>query len=113
VTDPHPRHRLLLLGTAWAETTTLAILLVNIATVHAPAVTSVVGRLHGGLFVVCAAACVLAQRWRGWSWPFVVATLLPAIGPVLAIEKVRREDRARAAADPAPVPAGAGGPAVP
>ncbi len=103
MTQPHPRHRLLLLGTAWAETATLTILLVNIATVHAPAVTSIVGRVHGGLFVVCAAACVVAHWWRGWSWPFVVATLLPAVGPVLAIEKVRREDRVRATAGPAPV----------
>ena len=103
VSDTHPRHRLLLLGTAWAETATLAILLVNIATVHAPAVTSVVGRVHGGLFVVCAAACIAAHRWRGWSWPFVVATLLPAVGPVLAIEKVRREDRTHAVPGPSPV----------
>ncbi len=103
MTEAHPRHRLLLLGTAWAETVTLAVLLVNIATVHAPAVTSVVGRVHGGLYVACAVACVVAHRWRGWSWPFVVVTLLPAVGPVLALEKVRREDRARTVAGRAPV----------
>ncbi len=86
-------HRRFLATTAWAETATLVILLVNIATVHDQFVTSAVGRLHGGLYVACAAACVAARWVRGWSWPLVVVTLLPAIGPVVALERLRREER--------------------
>ena len=79
---------------AWAETATLVVLLVNLATVHAEAVTGSVGPLHGGLYVLCSLA-VVAMRWvRGWSWLTVALGLLPAVGAVVALE-VQRRDRAR------------------
>ena len=87
-------HRRFLATTAWAETATLVILLVNIATVHDQLVTSAVGRLHGGLYVACGAACVAARWLRRWSWPLVALTLLPAVGPVIALERLRREEGA-------------------
>ena len=87
---------------AWAETATLVVLLVNIITVHAEAVTGTVGPLHGGLYVLCSLP-VVAMRWvRGWSWVAVALGLLPAVGAVVALELLRR-DRAgnrRAATDP-------------
>lgn len=77
--------------TAWAETATLVVLLVNLLTVHADAVTSSVGPLHGGLYLVCCAA-VVAMRWvRGWSWLVVGLGLLPAVGAVVALEALRRD----------------------
>lgn len=94
----HPRHapRLdtVLAVTAWAETVTLVVLLVNIATVHAESVTGTVGPLHGGLYVLCSLA-VLAMRWvRGWSWLVVALGLLPAVGAVIALEVLRRDRKA-------------------
>lgn len=81
----------ILLATAWAETATLVVLLVNIVTVHAKAVTGVVGPLHGGLYLLCCAA-VVAMRWvRGWSWLVVALGLLPAVGAVVALEALRRD----------------------
>ena len=82
--------------TAWAETATLVVLLVNILTVHSEQVTGTVGPVHGGLYLLCCAA-VAAMRWvRGWSWLVVVLGLLPAVGAVLALEALRRDRRRRA-----------------
>lgn len=77
--------------TAWAETATLVVLLLNVVTVHAEAVTSTVGPLHGGLYLLCCAA-VVAMRWvRGWSWLVVALGLLPAVGALVALEALRRD----------------------
>ncbi len=86
----HP-HQLVLAVTAWAETATLVVLLVNIVTVHSELVTSTVGPLHGGLYLLCSAAVVAARWVRGWSWLLVLVGLLPAVGAVIALEKLRRE----------------------
>lgn len=86
----HP-HQVLLAATAWAETATLVVLLVNIVTVHSEPVTSTVGPLHGGLYLLCSAAVVAARWVRGWSWLLVAVGLLPAVGAVIALEKLRRE----------------------
>lgn len=84
--------------TVWAETVTLVVLLLNIVTVHADAITSTVGPLHGGLYVLCSAA-VVAMRWvRGWSWLVVALGLLPAVGALVALEVLRRDHRALASA---------------
>ncbi len=93
-----PQHRAaadrVLEVTAWAETATLVVLLLNIVTVHADAVTSTVGPLHGGLYLLCCAA-VVAMRWvRGWSWLVVSLGLLPAVGALVALESLRRDRRA-------------------
>ena len=87
-------HRLVLQWSAWAETVTLLVLLVNLVTVQAEAVTSGVGPVHGGLYLLCSAAVVLARPVRGWSWLLVLTGLLPAVGAVIALEKLRRESRA-------------------
>lgn len=82
-----------LVVTAWAETATLVVLLLNIVTVHADTVTSTVGPLHGGLYLLCCAAA-LAMRWvRGWSWLVVALSLLPAVGALVALEALRRDRR--------------------
>lgn len=86
-------HRLVLVWSAWAETVTLVVLLVNLLTVQAEAVTSGVGPVHGGLYLLCSAAVVLARPVRGWSWLLVLAGLLPAVGAVVALERLRRESR--------------------
>lgn len=86
----HP-HQLVLAVTAWAETATLVVLLVNIVTVHSELVTSTVGPLHGALYLLCSAAVVAARWVRGWSWWLVLVGLLPAVGAVIALEKLRRE----------------------
>lgn len=84
----------LLVVTAWAETVTLVVLLVNIVTVHAEWVTASVGPLHGGLYLLCCAA-VVAMRWvRGWSWLVVALGLLPAVGALIALEALRRDRHA-------------------
>lgn len=84
----------LLVATAWAETVTLVVLLVNVATVHAEEVTGSVGPLHGGLYLMCCAA-VVGMRWvRGWSWLVVALGLLPAVGALIALEALRRDRRA-------------------
>ncbi|WP_380169347.1 DUF3817 domain-containing protein [Jannaschia sp. R86511] len=87
----HRPHRLVLAWTAWAETATLVVLLVNVVTVHSELVTSTVGPVHGGLYLLCSAAVVAARWVRGWSWPLVLVGLLPAVGAVVALEALRRE----------------------
>ena len=83
----------LLVVTAWAETITLVVLLVNIATVHTEAVTASVGPAHGALYLLCCAA-VVGMRWvRGWSWLVVALGLLPAVGALIALEVLRRDRR--------------------
>lgn len=96
----------LLVVTAWAETVTLVVLLVNVVTVHAELVTGTVGPLHGGLYLLCSAA-VVGMRWvRGWSWLVVALGLLPAVGALVALEALRRDRRAEAGTTPTAHPAG-------
>lgn len=85
------RHGTLLRIVAWLETATLVILVGNLLTVHAGAVTHSVGPLHGGLYVVCAVGAVAARWLRLWSWPMVIVSILPAIGGLFVIERLRRD----------------------
>lgn len=97
----HPRYTRtldrLLVVTAWAETVTLVVLLVNVVTVHAEWVTGSVGPLHGGLYLLCCAAVVGMRRLRGWSWLVVALGLLPAVGALVALEALRRDRQAATA----------------
>ncbi|WP_043618924.1 hypothetical protein [Nonomuraea candida] len=70
------------------ETLSLAVLLVNLFTVHVPAVASLVGPLHGGAYLAVIILTTLAPgsagtgaRWRAW---------VPVIGGLLALARLRR-----------------------
>lgn len=85
------RNDSVLRAAAVAETVTLVVLLVNLATSHTEAITATVGPLHGLLYLVAGAATVLARWTRRWPWWFVALGLLPAAGAVLVLERLRRE----------------------
>ncbi|MEU6427681.1 hypothetical protein ABZ860_17475 [Microbispora sp. NPDC046973] len=80
---------------AAVELGSLAVLLANLATVHLPPVSSLVGPLHGCayLVVVVAAArdaeCDLTGKALAW---------LPGIGGLLVLRRLARTPRERAAA---------------
>jgi hypothetical protein len=79
--------RLLRLAAA-VEAVTLLLLLVNLATVHVPAVAGVVGPLHGAAYLTAIVATLLnpdapaAARW--WA-------VLPGVGGLLAVRRLGRE----------------------
>ncbi|SPL96552.1 unnamed protein product [[Actinomadura] parvosata subsp. kistnae] len=69
------------------ETLSLAVLLVNLVTVHLKAVSSLVGPVHGGAYLAVIACTVLVPgsaatgaRWRAW---------IPAVGGLLAVRRLR------------------------
>ncbi|WP_258724986.1 hypothetical protein [Cellulomonas sp. NS3] len=72
------------------ETVTVLVLLGNLATVHADAVTSTLGPVHGSLYLAVATTALLGRdllpRTR-------VLALVPAVGGVLTLVNVRREAR--------------------
>ncbi|GIH61997.1 hypothetical protein [Microbispora siamensis] len=88
------RPRSALRAAAAAELGSLAVLLANLATVHLPPVSSLVGPLHGCayLFVVVAAArdaeCDLTGKALAW---------LPGIGGLLVLRRLARTPREKAA----------------
>ncbi|WP_182876518.1 DUF3817 domain-containing protein [Microbispora sp. H10670] len=88
------RPRSALRAAAAVELGSLAVLLANLATVHLPPVSSLVGPLHGCayLFVIVAAArdagCDLTGRVLAW---------LPAVGGLLVLRRLTRAPREEAA----------------
>jgi len=68
---------------SWAETVSLAVLLVNLATVHLPAVASAVGPLHGTFYLACIATTLLQPM------PAAARRLaaVPGIGGLLALRR--------------------------
>ncbi|GAA4971417.1 hypothetical protein HD597_007256 [Nonomuraea thailandensis] len=69
------------------ETVSLAVLLVNLFTVHVAGLASLVGPLHGGAYLAVIACTVLVPgsastgaRWRSW---------IPVIGGLLAVRRLR------------------------
>jgi hypothetical protein len=89
-----PRPRAALRTAAAVELGSLAVLLVNLATMHLPPVSSLVGPLHGCayLFVVVAAArdagCDPIGKALAW---------LPGIGGLLVLRRLTRTPREKAA----------------
>lgn len=70
-----------------AEMATLALMLINIATVHEPAISSVLGPSHGLAYTgtVIAAILTAAGRHRVWA-----LSLVPGIGGWLAYRSAER-----------------------
>ena len=52
---------------------------------------SIVGAIHGFLFLAYAILIVRDREHFGWSWGFVAAAVLTGpIGPILVLERLRR-----------------------
>ena len=70
---------------SWAEFVSLAVLLLNLATAHAPAVTSLGGPVHGCayLFVV-----ILTLRRTDLRPGSRLLALIPGIGGLLVLRRV-------------------------
>lgn len=84
---------------AVAEAASLALLLVNLLTVHAQPVTSLVGPLHGTAYLV-----TLAAAWQATAAAEPAArwyAAVPGIGGLLALRRIRK---ASAPGAPGPVP---------
>ncbi|MFD3946708.1 DUF3817 domain-containing protein [Streptomyces sp. NPDC058579] len=67
---------------AGVEAASLVALLVNLLTTHTPAVSSLVGPLHGTAYLVTIAAAWPAP---GARWPSVI----PGVGGLLALRRLR------------------------
>ncbi|MBO0609252.1 hypothetical protein [Myceligenerans salitolerans] len=74
-----PRRLLHLVGSI--ELATLGLMLVNIATVHAPEVSSVLGPVHGLAYTTTVVVAVLVMRGRHRTW---LLALVPGVGGLLA-----------------------------
>jgi hypothetical protein len=74
---------------SWAETASLLVLVVNLATVHVPAVASVVGPVHGTLYLACIAVPLLLPMPASARWLAAV----PGVGGLLALRRADRADR--------------------
>ena len=72
---------LVLAGLAAAELLTLAALLINLATVHDPLITRILGPVHGVAYLAVALIALLAPGVRWWVR---LLGLVPVIGGVLA-----------------------------
>ncbi|GAA4180682.1 hypothetical protein [Gryllotalpicola koreensis] len=86
----NPRRILQIVGTA--ELITLALMLANLATVHLPAVSHLLGPLHGLAYTgtVIVAALVSGGHHRVWLW-----SLVPGIGGLLAARVASPTETAR------------------
>ena len=52
---------------------------------------SIVGAIHGFLFLAYAILVIRDREVLGWSWAFVAAALVTGpIGPVVVLERLRR-----------------------
>ena len=71
---------------AIVELVSIAVLLTNLATVHVPAVASLVGPIHG-----CAYLLVVGGTWHlSRSAGVTLLSAVPVIGGLLALRKTRR-----------------------
>ncbi|SFP97903.1 hypothetical protein K8Z49_07235 [Actinomadura madurae] len=73
---------------AAAEAVSLVVLLVNLATVHAPAVSSLIGPLHGTAYLAVIALTLLEPPVPGARLRAVV----PGIGGLLALRRLGTRD---------------------
>ena len=76
---------------SWAETVSLLVLLVNLTTAHADAVSSLMGPVHGSAYLATIATAFLLPLPRRTR----LLTLVPGVGGLLALRRV-------AAAGPVP-----------
>ncbi|GAA0623502.1 hypothetical protein HPO96_33475 [Kribbella sandramycini] len=74
-----PRRTLHLIGAI--ELTTLLLMLVNLATVHAESVSSTLGPLHGLAYLTSVVAAVLLRNGSHRTW---LLALIPGFGGLLA-----------------------------
>jgi hypothetical protein len=71
---------------AGLEAVSLAVLLINLFTAHVPAISALVGPVHGTAYLGAIAATWLAQaaahgaRWRA---------VIPGVGGLLAVQRIR------------------------
>ncbi|MEU8273056.1 hypothetical protein ACFYOK_15890 [Microbispora bryophytorum] len=91
-----PRPHSALRVAAAVELGSLAVLLANLATVHLPPVSSLVGPLHGCAYLV---VVVAAARDAGCDPTGKALAWLPGIGGLLVLRRLARTPRAKAAAD--------------
>ncbi|MER7076555.1 protein of unknown function [Saccharopolyspora kobensis] len=70
---------------AAAEAASLALLLINLFTVHIDGVSSLVGPLHGMAYLVVIAATFLVPAPPAARW----LALIPGIGGLLALRRLR------------------------
>ncbi|CAM5665686.1 hypothetical protein SALBM135S_00133 [Streptomyces alboniger] len=88
---------------AAVEAASLALLLGNLVTVHASAVSGLLGPLHGTAYLV-----TIATAWPLGGTARALA-LVPGVGGLLVLRRVRNPGRQPSAA-PAPAPGGGGRP---
>jgi hypothetical protein len=72
------------------ELVSIAVLLVNLATVHVPGVASVLGPVHGALYLAVAVTALLG---RNLLLRTRLLALVPVLGGVFTLVNVRRESR--------------------
>lgn len=77
----------LLRAAALAELITLAVLLLNLVTVHWRPVSAVTGPLHGTAYLLVIGACLLIE---GAPARVRLLAFIPAIGGYLALRDLRR-----------------------
>ncbi|MFI7106572.1 DUF3817 domain-containing protein [Nonomuraea sp. NPDC050227] len=73
---------------AAAEAVTLAVLLTNLLTVHAKAITTYAGPLHGMAYLIVIATAAMtprAQSTPGARW----SAFVPGVGGLLALRRLR------------------------
>ncbi|MEU7884498.1 hypothetical protein AB0B54_03270 [Microbispora bryophytorum] len=90
-----PRPHAALRVAAAVELGSLAVLLANLATVHLPPVSSLVGPLHGCAYLV---VVVAAARDAGCDPTGEALAWLPGIGGLLVLRRLARTPREKAAA---------------
>lgn len=83
------RFRVLLVS-AIAEVVTLALLLVNLATVHDPAVARIAGPVHGAVYLLVALVALLSPDLR---WGARLLGLVPVVGGLAAVWRARAAAR--------------------
>ena len=71
---------------ALVETVSLAVLVINLVTVHHPLVTSTMGPVHGFAYLATIAVAFLLPLTTGTR----LLTLVPAVGGVLALRRAHR-----------------------
>ena len=72
------------------ELLSIAVLLINLATVHVDGVASVLGPMHGALYL---AVAVVALLGRGLMLRTRLMALIPVLGGVFTLINVRKEAR--------------------
>ncbi|MEV0704208.1 hypothetical protein AB0I53_40710 [Saccharopolyspora sp. NPDC050389] len=76
---------------AGVEAASLAMLLLNLFTVHISAITSLGGPVHGMAYLVTIVATFLVPASPSARWLAVI----PGIGGLLAVRRIRRTDTHR------------------